>query len=289
MTDGILLVDKPSGPTSHDVVHRIRRVIGEGRVGHAGTLDPGATGLLVILVGKATRLNRFIAMLPKTYTATVLFGWESSTDDMFGEPTTERTEAWRQFTQDAIDAALEQVRSSETQLPPLVSAKKIGGKRAYQLARQGETPDLAPAKVTIHRLSAEPWSNDSPELMIEVSCSSGTYIRSIARDLGRLLGGGAHLGGLRRTAIGPWQVERALKFDDGLADTIPALWHPMSEAVEHLPRIDLHAEDARRFTQGQKLKAGATATPVAVFAGNELLGVADVEEGLLKPDVVLAA
>jgi tRNA pseudouridine55 synthase len=287
VTDGILLVDKPAGPTSHDIVYRVRRAVGDGRVGHAGTLDPPASGLLVLLVGKATRLARFATGMTKRYHGVIRFGRETLTDDATGATRGEESDGWKTLTDEAVQAGAALVAARATQLPPAVSAKKIDGRRAYRIARSGEEPALEPAAVTISRLEIARVSET--DFRIDVECSSGTYIRSIARDLGREVGVPAHLASLRRTGVGPWQVERAMPFDDAMADTIPAFWRPMSEAVAHLPGVMLPADDARRFAQGQKLKTAASESPVAVFAGGELIGIADVEDGLLKPDVVLAA
>lgn len=286
MNDGILLIDKPAGPTSHDVVHQVRRAIGEGRVGHAGTLDPPASGLLVVLVGRATRLARFTSGMTKRYSGTMRFGFETSTEDAAGVKTVEAPAGWTLADADVVKAA-DVVRARPAQMPPAVSAKKIEGRRAYRIARSGGTPRLEPAAVTIHRLAIARRSDT--DFALDVECSSGTYIRSIARDIGREAGVPAHLAELRRTGVGPWDVRDAIPLDDALAEAIAAKWRPMRQAVEHLPRVELHAEDAKKFVHGQKLKTDAGQTPVAVFAANELIGVADVEDGLLKPDVVLAA
>jgi len=286
MTDGILLIDKPPGPTSHDVVHLVRRAIDDRRVGHAGTLDPPASGLLVVLVGRATRLARFASQMSKRYTGTVRLGRSTSTDDAAGE-TVAASDDWQTLGDDDVRRAAAVVAARTEQLPPSVSAKKIEGRRAYRIARGGETPALKPASVTIHRLDIA--RDEGRDFRVEVECSSGTYIRAIARDIGAELGVPAHLASLRRTGVGPWDVRDALALDDSLKETIPAKWRPMREAIAHLPGVMLHAEDARRFVHGQKLKVAAARTPVAVFSGGELLGVADVEDGILKPDVVLAA
>jgi tRNA pseudouridine55 synthase len=294
VTDGILLLDKHAGPTSHDAVAAVRRLLGERRVGHAGTLDPQATGLLVVLLGRATRLARFIGMLPKSYRGTVRFGWESTTDDMAGEPAGPPDEGWRRLTRRDIEEALRTVAAQPTQVPPAVSAKKVHGERSYERARRGERVSLAPVPVRIHALSAEPWTGAEPELHIEVTCSAGTYVRALARDLGRALGTAAHLGFLRRTAVGPWRVEEAVALEavqsgasTGAAGAMRL--RPMREAVAHLPSVALAADAAARFVHGQKLPADAPAGAVAVYDGGQLVGVALAKDGLLHPDVVLAA
>jgi tRNA pseudouridine55 synthase len=289
LTDGILLVDKSGGPTSHDVVAVVRRLLDERRIGHAGTLDPSATGLLVVLLGRATRLTRFIGMLPKRYSGTVVFGWETSTDDASGEPTAPPEEAWRRLTPQDVAAALRAVAAQPTQLPPAVSAKKVDGVRAYRRARRGESVKLAPVPVTIHELVAGTWTGESPELRIEVTCSAGTYIRAIARDLGRALGTGAHLGALRRTVVGPWNVEDATGVDGLTAALVQERLRSMREALAHLPSVTLPAEAALRFAHGQKVPSDAPHGPVAVFDTGGLVGVAEASDGVLRPDVVLAA
>ena len=271
----------------------VRRVLGERRIGHAGTLDPAASGMLVVLVGRATRLTRFIGMLPKSYDGTVVFGWETDTDDATGEPLAAPEEAWRRLTQADIDRALAAVAAQPTQLPPAVSAKKVDGVRAYRRARRGESVTLAPVPVRIERLDAEPWSSAENALRITVTCSSGTYVRAIARDLGRAAGTAAHLGALRRTAVGPWRLDDAVSLREvmagsegtGVADRL----RPMREALAHLPSITLPAEAASRFAHGQKLPADAPEGAVAVYDEAHLVGVADAKDGVLHPDVVLVA
>ena len=285
----MLLLDKPAGPTSHDLVSAVRRAFGMQRVGHAGTLDPAATGLLVVLVGRATRLARFVAMLTKRYTGTVRFGWETTSDDAAGEPT-EHDESWRATTRADVEAALARVQRQGVQAPPAVSAKQVDGQRAYRLARRGEAVELRPVPVTILDLRVSSFNPSTGAAGIEVVCGSGTYVRAIARDLGRALGTRAHLAALRRTAIGPWDVRDALVPDDALRETGPRALRPMAEAVAHLPRLALSVEDARRFRHGMKLDAaGRSDALVAAFEGDELLGVARLRDGGYAPDVVLAA
>jgi tRNA pseudouridine55 synthase len=285
----VLLLDKPAGPTSHDLVSAVRRALGTKRVGHAGTLDPAATGLLVVLVGRATRLARFVMMLTKRYTGTVRFGWETTSDDAAGA-ITERDDSWRTRTRADVEAALERVQRQDVQLPPAVSAKQVDGQRAYRLARRGEAVVLAPVPVAIHELRLSTFHPATGVVEVEVVCGSGTYVRAIARDLGRSLGTRAHLAALRRTVIGPWDVREALPPDDTLRERAPGALRPMAEAVAHLPRLTLSADEALRFRHGMKLDAaGRAETLVAAFAGEELLGVAELREGRYAPDVVLAA
>jgi tRNA pseudouridine55 synthase len=183
------------------------------------------------------------------------------------------------------------VQGQEEQMPPPVSAKKVDGVRAYRRVRRGETPVMKPAHVTIFSLELSAFSPSAGEAVIEVECSSGTYIRSIARDVGRVLGTRAHLSSLRRTAIGPWKVEEAQQLGDvdaGLFAVKPEIVRPMREAVAHLPAVILSADDAKKLATGQKIAApGETTGPAAVFDSAGLIGVANVEDGLLHPDVVL--
>lgn len=281
-------MDKPAGPTSHDVVGAVRRILHTRRVGHAGTLDPPASGLLVVLVGRATRLMRFIGLLPKRYRALVRFGHETTTDDAAGATTLRDDTGATPWRDDALLAqALEQVKSQPTQVPPPVSAKKVEGERAYKRVRRGEDVTLKPVPVTIHRLEGR--AAGERELEIDVECSAGTYIRAIARDLGRALGSRAHLAMLRRTGIGRWDVRDALPFGDALAQTAAPALRPLEEAVHHLARVDLDADAARRFKFGQKLPSAAAVELAAVFEGEALIGIADVQDGLLCPVVGLAS
>jgi tRNA pseudouridine55 synthase len=282
----VLLMDKPAGPTSHDVVAAARRALGEQRIGHAGTLDPAATGLLVVLAGRATRLARFVALLPKRYRGTVRFGCETSTDDAAGEPL-ERDDGWRERGDAEIAAAVARVAAQAAQVPPRVSAKKVGGERAYRRARRGEDVELQPVPVVIHEISAGPLDRAAGELVMEVRCGTGTYVRAIARDLGRELGTRAHLGALRRLAIGPWRVEDALPLA-ALKHGAPVL-RPLADAVRHLPVLEIGASNAEAIAHGRKIAEPARLEgPVAVFGTGRLLAVAEWHEGLYAPLVVLA-
>jgi len=286
--DGLLLMDKPAGPTSHDVVAAVRRALGERRVGHAGTLDPAATGLLVVLAGRATRLARFVALLDKRYRGTVRFGWETGTDDATGEPL-ERDDGWRGRSDAEVAGAVAAVAAGPTQVPPRVSAKKVAGERAYALARRGEDVALAPVPVAIHEIVVvAPLDRGTGELVIDVRCGAGTYVRAIARDLGRALSSRAHLASLRRVGIGPWRVEDALPLAS-LEQGRPAL-RPLDEAVRHLPSLDVGPADAEAIGHGRKLgDAARLEGPVAVFGAGRLLAVAEWQEGRYAPLVVLAS
>jgi tRNA pseudouridine55 synthase len=266
----------------------VRRALGERRVGHAGTLDPAATGLLVVLVGRATRLARFIALLPKHYRGTIRFGWETTTDDATGEPS-ERDDTWGERSEAEIAAALAGVAAQPLQLPPSVSAKKVGGERAYRRARRGELPDLVPVPVAIHHLSATVYDRAAGELVVEVRCGTGTYVRSIARDTGRALGTRAHLKDLRRLAIGPWRVEQAQPLL-AAAQGVALQLRPMAEAVAHLPTLVVGPANAEAVSHGRRIEEPSRFDgPVAVYDAGGLLAVAEWREGRYAPLVVLAS
>ncbi len=217
--EGILVVDKPIGPTSHDVVAIVRRLSGVRRVGHGGTLDPFAAGVLPVFLGRATRMVEYHLGDEKAYRAVMVFGARSTTDDLDGELSpTEGTPPSR----DAVEAALGELVGVVEQTPPVYSAVRIGGRHAYDLARHGETPELKPRTVTIHAIEVVDWDvrdPDRPAATIELRCSAGTYVRAIARDAGESLGTGAYLGALVRTASGPFRRDAA---------------HPLDEVREHL-------------------------------------------------------
>ena len=207
--DGILVVAQPSGPTSHDIVALVRRLSGTKRVGHGGTLDPFAAGVLPVFLGGATRLVEFHLGAPKRYRATICFGATSTTDDIDGERTPVEGPP---VTRPALEAALAAMHGRISQVPPDYSAVQVEGRRAYQLARAGKATVLAPREVTIHALDLLEWDDADPErplAVVDVRCSAGTYVRAIARDLGATLGSGAYLGALSRTESGAFRLEEA--------------------------------------------------------------------------------
>jgi tRNA pseudouridine55 synthase len=266
-------------------VAAVRRLIGERRVGHAGTLDPAACGLLLVLVGRATRLARFTAVFPKRYDATMRLGAETATDDAAGEVTV-TDGSWRGLDEVAVRRALAEVAAREEQIPPAVSAKKVAGQRAYRLARRGEPATLGPAAVRIHRLEVRRVA--LPDVDFAIECSAGTYVRAVARDAGRALGSRAHLVALRRTGIGPWSVEDALPLASATAETLAGALRPLAALVGHLPRLDLDPEAAERVRHGRKIEAGTVLEgAVALMAQGELLAVAEYRDGLYAPSVVL--
>lgn len=205
--EGLLLVDKPAGVTSHDAVLLARRVYGERSIGHLGTLDPFATGLLVLLLGRSTRLATFIDNDPKVYVATIRFGSETTTDDCTGEVTREAPPPAAVAIHDALPSLTGQI----LQIPPDFSAKSVNGTRAYDAARRGEPLELAPANVIVHEWLIEREGGN--EIVVRITCAGGTYIRALARDLGRAAGSAAHLTALRRCRSGPFDVADAATFD----------------------------------------------------------------------------
>ena len=258
---GILPVDKPEGPTSHDVVGRARRALRLRRIGHTGTLDPFASGLLLLCLGPATRLAEYLTALPKSYTATLRLGAATDTDDATGSPISE-SEGWRGVSEDALRAALAAQTGEIDQLPPVYSAKKVDGERAYAAARRGEEVRRTPVRVTIH--SIELLRFDPPFAEFTVDCSSGTYIRSIARDAGEALGVGAHLTALRRTRVGRFGVEGALTVETlEDADAVRSALIAPAEALAHLPAATVDEAGVRALGHG-----GAVPAPDGVPAGS---------------------
>jgi tRNA pseudouridine55 synthase len=269
-------------------VDAVRNLLGERRVGHAGTLDPTASGLLLVVVGRATRLAQYVSVLPKRYAATLRLGAATETDDGAGAVTA-TDESWRTLGEEAVREALAAVAARVEQVPPAVSAKHVDGERAYRLARQGRPAALPAAPVRVHRL--EVLRVALPDVAFTVECSSGTYIRAIARDAGRALGTLAHLAALRREGIGPWHVADAVTLAQETGRTLaPAALRPMRELVAHLPAIDVGPELAERVGHGAKFEAeGPREGPVAILAEGELLAVAQFRDGRYAPSVVLVA
>jgi tRNA pseudouridine55 synthase len=248
---GILVIDKPAGMTSHDVVARVRKLAGTRRVGHAGTLDPMATGVLVIGVEKATRLLGHLALSVKEYKATIRLGVSTTTDDAEGEITATASAA--RVTDEALFAAVGQLTGEIQQIPPGVSAIKVNGRRAYKLAREGAAPELKPRPVTVYSFAITAVRREGDVLDADalVSCSSGTYIRALARDLGAALGTGGHLTALRRTQAGPYTVAEARSLDS--LPERPAVIPLEQVAAASFPRRDLTDDEARRLAHGQPL------------------------------------
>ena len=287
--DGLVVVDKPAGWTSHDVVAKSRGLLGTRKVGHAGTLDPDATGVLLLGVGRATKLLRFLSPLGKSYVGEVVLGTETSTLDDAGEVTASH---------DMVGTTLDQVRVAAeafvgdiTQIPPMVSAVKVDGKRLHQLAREGKEVERQPRPVTIRSLEVTEGPIGEPLVFtMAVSCSSGTYVRMLAADLGTALGGGAHLRNLRRTAVGPYTLDDAVP----LEQVGPEVVRPMIEAVRHLERVDVDEEVAAAVAVGKVLDravlgVGPGDGPWAVVGeGERLLAVYEPFRGdTTKPSLVI--
>jgi tRNA pseudouridine55 synthase len=300
---GLVVVDKPGGMTSHDVVARIRRLAGTRRVGHAGTLDPMATGVLVVGVEKATRLLGYLALTEKQYEATIRLGQSTSTDDAEGEVTSTAPAASvsaAALTQHELAKAVAALTGEIQQVPPAVSAVKVGGQRAYRLTRSGETPDLKPRPVTVHEfaITAINRAGDLLDVEAAVRCSSGTYIRALARDLGDRLGTGGHLTRLRRTRVGGYGLDAAKTLDQ-LAERFEVL--PLADAAAAaFPRRDLTADEARRLAHGGRLAAAAASGPAdgpapsaehptAAYAPDgTLIALLTEDSGQARPLVVFA-
>lgn len=284
--EGLLAVDKPQGPTSHDVVAAARRTLGVRRIGHTGTLDPFASGLLLLLVGRATRLAEFLHDLPKTYLARLRLGLATDTDDRTGQ-VTDRSEAWTHLEDVDIRTALLAQTGTRLQRPPAFSAKKVDGRRAYDAARQGQPLELEPTPVRIDRVEVR--AIDLPYVEFEVTCGAGTYIRAIARDAGAELKVFGHLDALRRTRIGPFAVEEALALADMDEAAARAALRPSLEALAHLPRLDIGADQVRQVARGMRIPAAehAAAGVVALSGEGRLVAVAEVRDGWIAPRKVL--
>lgn len=280
-TDGVLLVDKPFGMTSHDVVAIARRTLRTRRIGHTGTLDPFATGLLVLLVGRATRLAQFVDDEPKVYDATIAFGVETTTDDPTGDTT--RTAALPDAAE--VDRAIRALTGQIEQIPPDYSAKKVGGQRAYAAARAGAPLELRPVVVVVHEWRVQHRTPSALEATI--TCGGGTYIRALARDLGRAAGSAAHLSALRRTRCGVFDVAEATSFVDGNFIEQPRLL-PLRSAIPHLPTHQLDETTLRRVQHGNSIEAETDASLVALIdAEGGLVAIARLEGGELRPRVVV--
>ena len=251
---GLLNLYKPSGPTSHDIVARVRRGTHVKKVGHAGTLDPLATGVLVLCLGPATRLSEYLMGSPKRYRARVRFGIETDTDDAEGAVIAEHH---RLPERSAVEEALEAFRGEIMQVPPLYSAIKQGGRKLYDLARAGQEVEREPRQVTIYRLELTGW--DPPFAALEVECSPGTYIRSLARDLGRAVGAGAHLAALERVASGSFTADEAVRWPDFEAAMQAGTWQeyllPPDRALADAPVVYLRSEEAGAIRRGRAIPA----------------------------------
>jgi tRNA pseudouridine55 synthase len=285
-----VLVDKPAGKTSHDIVQQVRRALGIRAAGHTGTLDPFATGLLIVLVGRATRLARFVEAQPKTYLATGRLGIRTTTDDLTGEVIGPESEGLLPET--LVRDTLAGFLGTQSQRPPQFSAKRVGGERSYRKARRGEAVELADVDITVHAMALVAYR--PPEFDFRVTVSAGTYIRAIARDLGEQLGVGSHLTRLRREGIGSLRVENAVS----LERLSPAALIPPRAVLADLPAVELDEAGRNDVAHGRAvvdsgagaLRAGGqrgSGEVVALVAAGDLVAIARSEEGWLRPTVVL--
>jgi tRNA pseudouridine55 synthase len=319
--DGVLIIDKPAGITSHDVVAQVRHILQVRRIGHTGTLDPFATGVLAILVGRATRLAQFLVGLEKEYEAVIRLGYATDTGDVTGRPikiateanapagtTTDASVPW---TREQLESALESLRGEIDQIPPMYSAKKQDGRRLYELARRGEEVERKPVRVCIYEFDPIQFaSGPTSELLkdnrdgtfdfkVRVACSSGTYVRTLAEDFGKRLGVGAHLAELRRTRVGDFPIHQAQTLEQvkvHLAEeALGQILLPPDQALSRLPYVDLNADDARRVRNGLAVKVseGGWGDGECVRMRDEhgnLIAIADFKaaESSLHPRVVIA-
>lgn len=300
--DGILVIDKPAGMTSHDVVVRLRRILRTRKIGHTGTLDPFATGVLVMLVGRATRLAQFLDKDEKEYDALVSFGYETETGDRTGERRESEPRAALAVTPDALIEAIGKFMGEIKQVPPMYSAKKIAGRKLYELAREGKEVERKAADVTIYKLDlsqdrvpAEP-EEGTFHLRFQVRCSAGTYIRTLAEDIGRELGTGAHLEELRRTAAGKFRIENAVTLDDLLRADDPSRYLlPMNEALGSMPEFTVREGRVAQTLNGLSTRISSEAYAEGqrvkmLSETGELLaiGTFNPTENTIQPTLVLA-
>lgn len=284
--EGVLRVDKPVGPTSHDVVAAARRALQTRRIGHTGTLDPFASGLLLLCVGRATRIAEYLSAQPKQYRAVMRLGEATDTEDPTGTVTAV-SDRWRELAADRIAGALERQRGRQLQRPPAYSAKKVAGTRLYELARRGEVAEAPAAEILVHEIALTAWS--PPDAWFEITCSSGTYVRSIARDVGLELGTYAHLVALRRTAIGSLSVDGAVTLDE-LAERGPGQpLIPPLEAIAHLPRLAVDDTAAADVRHGRAIPIPADVPDglLALAWQGRLLAIATASGGMIRPRKVL--
>lgn len=286
---GVLLIDKPEGPTSHDIVGMARRALGTRRVGHTGTLDPFASGLLMLCVGRATRLAEYLSGLGKTYRGVARLGIETDTADRTGTVLSESM-GWGELSEEDITTAFYGQLGEIAQVPPSFSAKKVAGVRAYDRARRGEEVLLEPVRIVVERIEVVEVA--LPEVTFEVECSSGTYIRSIARDVGAALGVGGHLASLQRTRIGAHDLATAISADQlDNPELVRSAWLTPLTAVSHLPQLHVGSDEARALGHGLRIPAVAGApagVPLAIVHEGVLLAIGEIEDSVLRARKVFA-
>ena len=306
---GSLIIDKPEELTSHDVVARVRRATATRRVGHAGTLDPFATGVLVVCVGPATRLVQFLVGLNKEYVATVRLGFTTDTQDLTGKQITPLLTS-NELSINDVRRTLDDFSGPQLQVPPMYSAKKVGGERLYKAARQGREVEREPVHITIHSIEliesdeaqVNPGDGGTRDFLMRVRCSSGTYVRTLAHDIGNKLGVGAHLAALRRTAVGPFGIDGALTLDEvearGKRGEIDGSLVSPSDMLGHLPlllldesrmRLALHGREVRLHDEEVKTIQGRAGPVRLCDETGELFGVGeyDVAGRTVKPRIIL--
>lgn len=288
--DGVLVIDKPQGITSHDVVARARHILHERRIGHTGTLDPFATGVLVILLGRATRIAQFLSGVDKEYEAIIRLGYATDTGDRTGNPISgpEGAKKRLQWSEHEIDEALKSLRGWIDQVPPMYSAKKVEGKKLYELARRGETVKRQPIPVCIHEFEAirpdgqliKDNLDGTFDFHARVSCSSGTYVRTLAEDFGRRLYVGAHLAELRRTRVGDLGIDQAITLDQlkvhFAEESLGTVLLPLNAALSRLPFVHLSGEDVRRTNHGREVRVEGVE-----WADGENVKMCDMDEQLI--------
>jgi tRNA pseudouridine55 synthase len=293
--DGLLIVDKPAGMTSHDVVDRVRRILGTRRVGHTGTLDPFATGVMVVLIGRATRLAQFLDKDEKEYESLLRFGFETETGDATGRQQ-EKVKCKKLPTADEVRGLLPQFTGTIEQVPPMYSAKKIAGKKLYEHARKGVNVERKGVRVQIAQLVVIEGSKSTPEsVKLRVACSAGTYIRTLAEDIGRALGTRAHLAELRRTRAGRFDLSQSITLDELEKTDDPATrLFPVSDAVAHLPAMSMAPDRVKATRNGLSTRLDAIkiadGDAVRMLDGDDHLlavGVYNKAENSVRPKVVL--
>lgn len=272
---GLLNLDKPAGITSRRVVDRVAAAVKPAKAGHAGTLDPLATGVLIVCVGRATRLIEYVQQLPKSYSARFLLGKSSDTDDVTGDLADVPVDV--PPARDVVETALRSFVGRIDQVPPAFSAVHVEGKRAYKLARKGDQVELPPREVDVYRLQLLRY--EYPDLDVEIDCGSGTYVRALGRDLGEVLGCGAVMSRLTRTAIGPFTLDAAVQLDDVSPASVAALLRPAADAVAHLRQHRCSEDDLQSLRHGRRIAAGRyfpRGEPVAILSpSGELAAIAE--------------
>lgn len=303
--DGSLIIDKPEGITSHTVVARVRRVAGTRRVGHSGTLDPFATGVLVVCVGRATRLSQFLVGLDKEYVATIRLGFATDTQDLTGKQITPLKSSNDRSLED-VRSVLDEFRGAQMQTPPMYSAKKVAGERLYRAARAGREVERQPVPINVDSIDLIdespspliPNHDGTCDFVVRVRCSSGTYIRTLAHDIGERLGVGGHLAALRRTAVGHFDISRATgleELEQSGRQAIDSILVGMAETVSHLPSVELDSDEVKAVTNGREIgvfSEMSTTPERPVRLLNEqggLVAVGDYDQArrVIKPRVVV--